>query len=227
VTLLDYEDDGEWVSYSYRIDLTTDRLDIACREAVRVEAELHEVAEAVAVGIEDSVVRARRRLQGWGSEDLDRVVEDMASGTSHEKGVRLEELTTRLFATVPGFSANGRVLTETEEIDVTIANGAMEHPVRSRESALLIAECKNWSTVCGKNEFVLFEDKLRNRAGRVSMGSLISWNGFADTIEKSMLRGSRGDLLIVPLVGQDLREAVRNSNFPELLEERHRQAILT
>ena len=77
------------------------------------------------------------------------------------------------------------------------------------------------------NEFVLFEDKLRNRAGRVSMGFLISWNGFADTIEKSMLRGSRGDLLIVPLIGQDLREAVRNHSFPELLEERHRQAILT
>jgi hypothetical protein len=92
---------------------------------------------------------------------------------------------------------------------------------------LLLAECKNWSTVCGKNEFVLFEDKLRNRAGRVSMGFLISWNGFADTIEKSMLRGSRGDLLMVPLIGQDLREAVRNHSFPELLEERHRQAILT
>ena len=69
------------------------------------------------------------------------------------------------------------VLTETEEIDVTITNGAMEHPAWSRESGLLLAECKNWSTVS--------------------------------------------------LVGQDLREAVRNSRFPELLEERHRQAILT
>jgi hypothetical protein len=227
VVLLGHEDDGAWIHLSYRIDLASDRLDAAFREASRVEAELHEVAEAVAIGIDDSVARARKRLQGWGSEDLDLLVDRMAAGTSHEKGLRLEELATRLFATVPGFSANGRVLTETEEIDVTITNGAMEHPAWSRESALLLAECKNWSTVCGKNEFVLFEDKLRNRAGRVSMGFLISWNGFADTIEKSMLRGSRGDLLMVPLTGQDLREAVRNDSFPLLLEERHQQAILT
>ena len=227
VLMLGYEDDGAWIHLSYRIDLTSDRLDAAFREAAAVEAELHEVAEAVAVGIDDSVERARKRLQGWGSEELDALVEHMAAGTSHEKGVRLEELTTRLFSTVPGFSANGRVLTETEEIDVTITNGAMEHPVWSRESALLLAECKNWSTVCGKNEFVLFEDKLRNRAGRVSMGFLISWNGFADTIERSMLRGSRGDLLIVPLVGKDLRESVRNDSFAELLRERHQHAILT
>ncbi|MGO9901372.1 MAG: hypothetical protein ACLP0J_17200 [Solirubrobacteraceae bacterium] len=35
------------------------------------------------------------------------------------------------------------------------------------------------------------------------------------------------DLLIVPLVGQALREAVWNDSFPELLEEQHRKAILT
>ncbi|MGO9901373.1 MAG: hypothetical protein ACLP0J_17205 [Solirubrobacteraceae bacterium] len=85
VVLLGYEDDGAWIHGSYRIDLTSDGLDAAFSEVVRFEAELHEVAEPVAVGIDDSVARAQKRLQGWGPEDLDVLVERMAVGTSHEK----------------------------------------------------------------------------------------------------------------------------------------------
>jgi hypothetical protein len=63
---------------------------------------------------------------------------------------------------VPGSSATGRVLTATEEIDIRIQN-ASDDPVWKRESALLLAECKNWTSKCGKDEFTLFKDTLRNR----------------------------------------------------------------
>jgi hypothetical protein len=67
---------------------------------------------------------------------------------------------------------------------------------------------------------------MRGRVGHVSCGFLISWNGFAGTIEKQMLRGSEGDLLVVPITGEDLRAAVREGDFPSRLERLHQSAVL-
>ena len=90
-------------------------------------------------------------------------------------------------------------------------------PRLRREGAVILAECKNWSGKCGKNEFVVFRSKLENRSQRTTLGFLISWNGFADTVSKEMLRGSREDLLIVPLAGDDLRRAVRDGDFSSVM----------
>ena len=137
----------------------------------------------------------------------------------------MEQFTRRLLSEVPGFTASGRVSTATEEIDVCITNNS-DHPVWRRESALLLGECKNSSTSCGREVFSVFRDKLRGRTGRVSCGFLISWNGFTDTIEKQMLRGSEGIVLVVPITGEDLRNAVRNDDFPQRLEALHQSAVL-
>jgi hypothetical protein len=88
-----------------------------------------------------------------------------------------------------------------------------------RESALLLAECKNWTSRCGKDEFVVFREKIENRNRRCSLGFLISWNGFATTVTKEMLRGSREEVLIVPVSGKELRAAVRDGNFLKVLVE--------
>jgi hypothetical protein len=45
----------------------------------------------------------------------------------------------------------------------------------------------------------------------------VSWNGFAGTVTKEMLRGSKDELLIVPITGKDIRAAVRDKNFSEVL----------
>jgi hypothetical protein len=121
-----------------------------------------------------------------------------------------------LFEGVSGFSVTGRVRTETEEIDISIRNGSTEAPF-NREEALIIAECKNWSGKCGKDEFVLFREKIENRSQRCSLGFLISWNGFAGTITKEMLRGSRERALVVPITGEQIRAATRNGDFPRVL----------
>jgi hypothetical protein len=80
-----------------------------------------------------------------------------------------------------------------------------------------MAECKNWNGKCGKDEFVLFHRKLENRVRRSTLGFLISWNGFAGTITKEMLRGSRETILVVPISGEDIRSAVRGGNFGGVL----------
>lgn len=80
-----------------------------------------------------------------------------------------------------------------------------------------MAECKNWTGKCGKNEFVLFRSKLENRSGRATVGFLVSWNGFAETITKEMLRGSREEILVVPMTGEDIRRAIRTDDFKTVM----------
>jgi hypothetical protein len=225
VELHDAGEDEEHAWLTYAVRTGAEQCDSALDYALRAEAELREVAEAVSAGVESTIEIATRRIAGWGTQPLDRLVDEMRSGTPYEKGLRLEELTTRLFDEVPGFRTSGRVLTETEEIDFTVQN-ASDQPVWRRESALVLGECKNWSGVCGRAEFSTFKDKMRGRVGRVSCGFLVSWNGFAETIEKQMLRGSEGDLLVVPITGEDLRGAVRDGDFPTRLERLHQQAVL-
>lgn len=115
----------------------------------------------------------------------------------------------RLFASVTGFTVTGRIRTETEEIDIAVLNDSADPRLR-REGALILLECKNWSAKCGQDEFVLFHRKLENRGQRCTLGFLISWNGFAGTITKEMLRASREELLVVPIAGENIRSAVRS-----------------
>jgi hypothetical protein len=163
------------------------------------------------------IAEVAARLSGWGSETLDALVDAVENAASaDDKGRTLEELCSRLFASVPGFFVTGRVRTETEEIDISVLNDSAEPRLR-REGALILAECKNWTGKCGKNEFVLFHAKLENRSRRCTLGFLISWNGFAETVTKEMLRGSREETLVVPMTGEHIRSAVRSGDFPTIL----------
>jgi hypothetical protein len=225
VEIVDYYDTDDVVTHlEFTIHTDQTRLDRVLGAGLKIESELLEVPQAVELGIADSIAAARKRLDGWGTQPLDQLVDQMRDGNAHDKGVRLEELTSRLFQQVPGFTATGRVNTATEEIDIRIQNGS-DHQTWRSETALMIAECKNWSGSCGRPEFSLFKDKIANRKGRVKCGFLVSWNGFADTVEKEMLRGSDNETLIVPVTGQDLRNAVRDDDFPALLLQRYHDAV--
>lgn len=48
---------------------------------------------------------------------------------------------------------------------------------------------------------MIFREKIENRNRRCSLGFLISWNGFAKTVTKELLRGTREGILIVLLEG--------------------------
>jgi len=151
------------------------------------------------------------------------------SNTPDEKGKTLEKLVAGLFSSIAGFTVDDsdkRVKTETEEIDLTVSNGS-EDPRLKREEAIILVECKNWSSKCGKNEFVEFRSKMENRKGRCSLGFLISWNGFADTITKEMLRGSHERLLIVPIDGSQIQDAVRDDSFFNVILSAWNSAVMT
>jgi hypothetical protein len=202
-------DDDIWIHLNYAIHFATEKLADAHAEARRVEAELAEVADALCAKIEGEIAEVARRLSGWGDMPVDQLVDQVERQTTSDgKGRVLEELVCKLLETVPGFKVGGRVRTETEEIDIRVINGS-EDPVWKREGALILVECKNWSnSKCGKDEVVLFQEKMRNRHTRCSCGLLVSWNGFAKTVTQELLRGSTGDLVIIPVAGRDLRTAV-------------------
>lgn len=89
----------------------------------------------------------------------------------NRKGKALETLVAALFSSVEGFSEQDRnVNTETEEIDIVFCNES-SYPTWQKEGTLILVECKNWlSKRVGKNEFVLFKEKMENRAGPLQFG---------------------------------------------------------
>ncbi|WP_374636098.1 restriction endonuclease [Agrobacterium salinitolerans] len=217
VALLDHDDDGAYVHLRYRIAATDSRLDKAYAEVVKIDAEIVEAAEQAADEVGARIAEVAARLSDWGANSLDGLVNAVDGATSaDEKGRALEELCARLFSSVPGFVVKQRIRTETEEIDISVVNGSSE-PRLAREGAVILVECKNWSGRCGKNEFVIFHEKMQNRSRRCSLGFLVSWNGFTETVTKEMLRGSREELVVVPLTGADIRAAVREDNFTTAL----------
>jgi hypothetical protein len=219
VELTHYDDDGAYIQLTYAVSTKQKNLGLAFDAVRKVCSELEETAEQTSDQIGKQIAAAAARLSGWGSENLDTLIEAVDKApTTDEKGRSLEELCSRLFESVPGFSVNGRIRTATEEIDISILNDSADPRFR-RESALLLAECKNWTGQCGKDEFVIFREKVENRNRRCTLGFLISWNDFAATVTKEMLRGSREETLIVPVKGKDVRGAVRDGNFLNVLVE--------
>jgi hypothetical protein len=217
VELTDYDDDGAYVTLRFRINTTETNLGKAYEAVRTIAAEVEEAAEHAADEVGQRIAEIAARLSGWGSETLDGLLDAVHKARSaDDKGRTLEELCSRLFASVSGLIVTGRVRTETEEIDISVVNDSAEPRLR-REGALILAESKNWTGKCGKNEFVVFHSKLENRSQRCTLGFLISWNGFGDTITKEMLRGSREQILVVPITGEDIRSAVRSGDFAKTL----------
>ena len=207
------DDDGAYIQFMFSIQTSDQNLGRAFDNVRRIAAEIEEAAQQAVDEIDRRIAEIAARLSGWGSESIDDLVDRVDAATaSDDKGRSLEELCARLFETVPGFVVTQRIRTATEEIDIAIRNGSKETPF-DREEALILAECKNWSGRCGKDEFVLFLEKIQNRSQRCSLGFLISWNGFAVTVTKEMLRGSRERSLVVPMSGKDIRDAVRSKDF--------------
>ena len=143
--------------------------------------------------------------------------EAQKSTDSNEKGKALEELLVLIFSTMEGFIPSHRVRTRTEEIDISVRNESKDL-FWSKFTPFILVECKNWSTSCGKDEVVLFREKLTNRFGVSQLGFLVSMNGFTDALTKELLRGSKGEYLVVPLDGKDLKKFVLSKNRSDLLK---------
>jgi len=227
VEAMEMADDGAFITLVYRIFPKSKNLGEIFEEVKRVEHELRSTAEEVSDQVGLLAAKAAGQLSRYddsGLEDLITVVN--TSTDSNEKGSALEELLCRLLETVPGFKVQDRVTTTTEEIDVVIQNNSDAWPWKS-EPPLVLVECKNWSTSCGKNELVPFLAKIQNRRGRCAVGIFVSWNGYAKTFHEELLRDSKGSLVIITLCGDEVTAAAIGDHFQSLLEEGWKKATLT
>jgi hypothetical protein len=227
VEITNYDDDGAYIQMTFVVSTGEKNLGRAYHHIKLLCNELEETAEKAADEAGKRLSEIASRVSGWGSQSLDALVNAVEKASSNdERGRSLEELISRLFETIPGFTVTDRIRTATEEIDIAVLNDSNDPRFR-RESAIMLAECKNWSDKCGKNEFVLFKEKIENRSNRCSLGFLISWNGFKDTVPKEMLRGSREHTLVVPITGKDIRAAVLDNNFADVLASSWQKVITT
>ncbi len=227
VRFLQWDDDGTYIHLSYECTDLPNRLSDAYNEVIKRQSWMEEAAEGVSRNAGILASETAQKVSGWGSsssEELVNIVE--TAKTTDDKGRSLEELIARLFVEIPGFIVSGRVRTETEEIDISVLNGNSD-PRFTREEALILVECKNWTSKCGKDEFVLFKEKMENRKGRCSLGFLVSWNGFKETVTKEMLRGSHERILVVPVDGRQIREAVRSNAFMDCVIRSWEAAVNT
>ncbi|MGC2696973.1 MAG: restriction endonuclease [Candidatus Angelobacter sp.] len=218
VQVTHYEEGDTHIDFFYTITTSgTGTLYDAYREALQAVDEIEQTARRAEDEAGKLIAEVAARLSGQASQALDKLVHHLETAASpDDRGRTLEELCSRLLETVSGFHVTGRLRTATEEIDISIVNNSNDPRLR-RESALILVECKNWSGKCGKNEFVIFKEKIENRNRRCSLGLLVSWNGFAETVTKEMLRGSREDTLVIPITGSDIRRAVAYGEFTQTL----------
>lgn len=174
--------------------------------------------------------RTQHRISGLIADRerlIRRAYEDARTLTNiQEKGKALEDLVAALFSSVEGFLVFERnCKTATEEIDIVVENRSLDLWWQ-KLGALFLIECKNWhSKRVGKNEFVLFKEKISNRVPLCKIGFLVCTEQFAETVNKEMVRHSQSEVLVVPIDGDMLRQLIeapptqRNRHLSDLVKK--------
>lgn len=210
---IEFDDEGDWCHLYYSIIIPDEiktlyeAYDFGVNFSIWKDRILHSVQNRIGAIVNEIANEYSSFKSLEFPELIDRVESEKDSNI---KGRLLEELMHKFFSFVEGFEVIERLKTETEEIDLVILNKSTI-PLWQKESSLILVECKNWSSKCGKNELVVFKEKITNRKGRAKIGFFVSWNGFAETFTKEDLRSSQGDILIVPVTGKNIIEALSNS----------------
>jgi len=210
---IEFDDEGDWCHLYYSITIPSNiktlraAYDYGVDFSIWEDRILHNVQNKIGA-IVNEIANEYSSFKSLEFPELINRVE--TEKDSNIKGRLLEELMHKFFSSVQGFEIIDRLKTETEEIDLVILNKSTS-PLWQKESSLILVECKNWSDKCGKNELVIFKEKIANRKGRAKMGFLVSWKGFTNTFTKEDLRSSHGDILILPVTGKNIIEALSGS----------------
>jgi len=210
---IEFDDEGDWCHLYYSIIIPKDlkNLNEAYNFGIDFSIWKDRILHSVQNKIGIIVNEIANEYSSFKSLDFPELIERLENEKDfNTKGRLLEELMNKFFSFINGFEIIDRLKTETEEIDLVILNKSTI-PLWQKESSLILVECKNWSSKCGKNELVIFKEKIINRKGRSKIGFFVSWNGFAETFTKEDLRSSHGDILVIPVTGKDIKEALSGS----------------
>ncbi|WP_273319353.1 nuclease-related domain-containing protein [Vallitalea guaymasensis] len=217
-----FEDEGDWCHLYYEFyfevgscKTLNDLFLVALDKYNWIEKQVYDVQDKML----KSYNSAASEFNLFKLVEIPELIKDIEiEDNAQRKGALLEELVAKLLTRINGFTISQRVRTETEEIDLVVRNRSTD-TTWIKESPMILVECKNWSSNIGKNEYVLFKEKLLNRNERSKVGLLISWNGFASTINKESLRNSKEDIVIILLSKEDIYKMVDEDNVLETLTD--------
>lgn len=226
---IEFTDDGDWCHLYFTINLNsqTGKLIEGFNEAMTVmewiDNKLYSAQEEIGLHINSIAEKYSKSRLFELPELIDKLKEATTDkNKKNEKGQLLEELSVRFFSEINDLKIIERQRTKTEEIDLVILNKSTDGIWQS-ESTLILAECKNWTTKkTGKNEYVAFREKLVNRRGRAKLGFFISGLGYAKTFFDEDLRNSKDDILIVPIVVEEIIDVLSNGkSVQEFIEKKY------
>lgn len=143
---------------------------------------------------------------------------------SARKGLLLEDLIELLLGQVPGFVVAKRRRSIDEEFDLVVRNESAD-PLWSKESQYFIVECKNWSSKVDPVELDRFVEKIDRRYGRAKFGFFVAVNGFTAGFKSTLAANRKGDVLVIPLDGGDIKALVEAEDREALLKQHHQRAI--
>lgn len=179
-----------------------------------------------------SELARERRLGALSPEAREKELRELWASTvseanSQRKGKLLEDLMVRIFRTLPGFSnINVRVKPKDEEIDLTIRNESPDAFWSREGSQYILVECKNWSTPVGKDELIVFRNKMENRGARCRLGFFVAIGGFTRGFHTQADTYRKDPLLVVPLDRSDIEALVNAPDRNALLKQFHERAAM-
>jgi hypothetical protein len=109
VEITNYDDDGACIQMTFVVSTGENR---AYHHIKLLCNELEETAEKAADEAGKRLSEIASRVSGWGSQSLDALVNAVEKASSNdERGRSLEELISRLFEAIPGFTVTERIRT--------------------------------------------------------------------------------------------------------------------
>jgi len=108
-----------------------------------------------------------------------------------KKGLQFERFISLLFGSLGYKEIRRRVIDSSRnEVDIVIRN-EIKDPFLNKFGKYILLECKNRPDyTIGKNDFIIFNEKLKNSNGLAELGIIASTGGFAKTTYLEAMRGS-------------------------------------
>lgn len=149
------------------------------------------------------------------------------TGTSDEKGRRLEALLAFLFSQVNGLKvAERNYRTETEEIDLVLQLDNLTNRVWQKSFPFLLVEAKNRKDKASQPMMSGLIGKLQTKRGSASIGILASLAGFTQDAKMHELRYSTEDLCVAMIDRADIKRLIESDVIDDELESHIRRALL-
>lgn len=143
---------------------------------------------------------------------------------TYKKGVQFERFISLLFGSMGYKEINRRIIdVSRNEIDLSIRN-EIRDPFLNKFGKYILVECKNKPDYkVGKNDFIVFNDKLKNSNGLAELGIIATTGGFAKTTYLQAMRESGSSNKILFLSNVEFIELIQAENkierFKKIIDE--------